>query len=540
MNAITASLHSNLRPLALALLLLVEVMIVSLGFDAFDEALLESGAWFAFLSHAGQFARVAVAVLVFTLLGLWPRAPLHLEAMNRSVAGGYRYQYRLGAQLVAFAVFVWCTAAVFGEQTRAEDMSSLLPVAWIAALVATSGLWLLALAPGSFWRRFAAAEAGVLLAAAAVGLLAWVLARYAQTLWSPMSELTFRLAGGLLELFYTDIIADPETKRLGVQGFSVLIAPVCSGYEGMGLMAIFTAFYLSVFRADFRFPQALLLFPIGLGVIWTFNVVRIAALIAIGASISPQVAVGGFHSQAGWISFIAVIMLTLTLAYRLPFFNRIAATGSVGNPTMTLPMALLIPFIVLLASTIVSSALSADFDWFYPLRVVAVGLALLFCWRRFGLSRPAARFEPWLAGVAVFGLWILLVPVDPAADQGFDAQLFAASPAIIALWLLFRIVGAVITVPLAEELLFRGYLLSRLAGREPLLQGRLEFSWMPLLVSSALFGLLHGDWVAGIGAGLVFGWVRYRGDVRDAIIAHACTNGLLTAYVIAGGHWSLW
>ena len=109
------------------------------------------------------------------------------------------------------------------------------------------------------------------------------------------------------------------------------------------------------------------------------------------------------------------------------------------------------------------------------------------------------------------------------------------------LWLLFRTLGAVITVPIAEELLFRGYLMSRLAKREVALEGKIEFGWVPFVASSVLFGLLHSNWIAGIAAGLVYGLVRYRGkSIWDAVIAHGFTNLLLTLYVLSTGTWSLW
>jgi CAAX prenyl protease-like protein len=96
-------------------------------------------------------------------------------------------------------------------------------------------------------------------------------------------------------------------------------------------------------------------------------------------------------------------------------------------------------------------------------------------------------------------------------------------------------------VPIAEELAFRGYLLATLTRGNPTPDQRLPFSWIALLASSAVFGLMHTDWMAGALAGLAFGLVRYhRGRVMDAVVAHAVTNALLSAYVLTTGHWSLW
>ncbi len=63
-----------------------------------------------------------------------------------------------------------------------------------------------------------------------------------------------------------------------------------------------------------------------------------------------------------------------------------------------------------------------------------------------------------------------------------------------------------------------------------------------VLVSSAAFGLLHGDrWLAGTLAGVLYAIaVVRRGRIGDAVVAHATTNGLLALWVLAGGNWRLW
>jgi CAAX prenyl protease-like protein len=66
-------------------------------------------------------------------------------------------------------------------------------------------------------------------------------------------------------------------------------------------------------------------------------------------------------------------------------------------------------------------------------------------------------------------------------------------------------------------------------------------SWFSILISSALFGALHGAWLAGTLVGLLYcaAFAR-RGSLADSILAHATTNALLAAFVLATGDWSLW
>jgi CAAX prenyl protease-like protein len=106
----------------------------------------------------------------------------------------------------------------------------------------------------------------------------------------------------------------------------------------------------------------------------------------------------------------------------------------------------------------------------------------------------------------------------------------------------FRTVAAVITVPIAEELAFRGFLIRRMSSAEFESLNPRHFTYIAVLVSSVAFGLLHGDrWLAGTLAGLIYAvaFLR-RGRIGDAVVAHATTNALLAVCVLLGGKWDLW
>jgi membrane protease YdiL (CAAX protease family) len=60
------------------------------------------------------------------------------------------------------------------------------------------------------------------------------------------------------------------------------------------------------------------------------------------------------------------------------------------------------------------------------------------------------------------------------------------------------------------------------------------------MLSSASFGLLHGQWLAGTVAGAGYAVAFYRsGKLGDAVIAHVTTNGLIALIVLVSGTWSL-
>jgi CAAX prenyl protease-like protein len=111
----------------------------------------------------------------------------------------------------------------------------------------------------------------------------------------------------------------------------------------------------------------------------------------------------------------------------------------------------------------------------------------------------------------------------------------------LAVWLAFRVLGTVVTVPLAEELAFRGYALRRLIAADFERVSFQRFTALSFFGSSLLFGALHSRLLAGSLAGAAYALVLYRrGEMTDAVVAHATTNALLATWVLATGAWSLW
>jgi exosortase E/protease (VPEID-CTERM system) len=334
-----------------------------------------------------------------------------------------------------------------------------------------------------------------------------------------------------------DVAYDPDDLVIRTSTFEVQLAPACSGYEGIGLIWAFLGAYLWLFRSRLRFPRAFLLPVLGSVVIWLLNAVRIAALVCIGTWGWREVALGGFHSQAGWLAFNAVALGLVLLSQRLPYFR--AGAHAAGGPSPA--AAYLAPFLTLMAVVMVTGAVTHGFDWLYPVRVLAVAGVLLLSRRAYaGWSWSWSWFAVAVGGV-VFALWLALEPAR-ADDAPLPGHLASLPGWLAALWMIFRVLGSVVTVPLAEELAFRGYLLRRLqaADFQEVPPGR--FSWLSFTVSSALFGALHpGRWLAGTLAGMLYAITLYRrGSLLDAAIAHGTTNALLAAYVIATGTWSLW
>jgi exosortase E/protease (VPEID-CTERM system) len=409
----------------------------------------------------------------------------------------------------------------------------------IAAAAALAAL--LTMAPLALWRDAVRALGAIWWYAAIAALLGTGAMQLAQMLWEPTAALTFELVRQLLEPILPALRADPVALELSTPRFAVTIADTCSGLEGVSLMLAFSGAWLLYFRREYIFPRALLLIPAGVITIFALNVLRIAALILIGDAGFADVAVYGFHSQAGWITFIAVACGLVLLSRRSSWLN-LMATQDDASPTMGNPTAVyLMPLLAVLAAGSLSRAFSGSFEFLYPLRVIA-GLLMLARYRR-ELAAIDWRCS-WRApavGAGIFLVWMaaahFLLP--PGA---MPERLAAAPAAVRAGWIASRIFGSVLIVPIAEELAYRGYLMRRLIQADFESLPFHAVRWPALALTAVVFGLAHGAlWLPGIVAGLAYGLLVIRcGRLGEAVAAHATTNALIAASALLWGQWQLW
>jgi CAAX prenyl protease-like protein len=133
--------------------------------------------------------------------------------------------------------------------------------------------------------------------------------------------------------------------------------------------------------------------------------------------------------------------------------------------------------------------------------VVGTAFAIWFFWRNRLAQSHFAGCWSWSAvgiGVGVFAVWVVLERAMGNADTASSLpNALAEMPVGLAAgWLAFRVIGSVITVPVAKELAFRGYVLRRLISSD-FDKVTPRFNWLSFLGSSFLFGTLHGRWIAG-------------------------------------------
>lgn len=229
------------------------------------------------------------------------------------------------------------------------------------------------------------------------------------------------------------------------------------------------------------------------------------------------------------------------------------AKSSFSNYSLLLPYFLPYAAFVIIANFPGSLPQEAN----YALRLVIVPGILVWAWRWYvplGRRKGAGASVGYGVACGIVGLvlWIVLLkPFAPAGAQTWDMWPFV-----------LRLLAASTIVPLAEELLMRGYIL-RLAYQWDHQRQRqkqnafhralfeqsineietVKWSLPAVVFSTAAFTLGHQvwEWPAAVGYGLLMCILTIkRQDLLACIVAHAVTNFTLGMYVYSTGQWQYW
>jgi len=196
--------------------------------------------------------------------------------------------------------------------------------------------------------------------------------------------------------------------------------------------------------------------------------------------------------------------------------------------------------------------------WFYFAKTI-VGAWLIW------LVRPYVAEMKWnfsweavVAGIAVFAMWVGIDGFYPPLDQLLDRvglvmaksdgakgwnphAEFGRASALAWMFVVVRAVGSTLVVPPLEEVFYRSFFYRSLlkADFQSVPLGRLVGT--PFVLTSTVFGLAHGEWLAGILCGFAYQALVCRKDrLGDAMAAHTITNALLAAWVVWRGAWKFW
>ncbi|MEM6891431.1 MAG: exosortase E/protease, VPEID-CTERM system [Pseudomonadota bacterium] len=349
-----------------------------------------------------------------------------------------------------------------------------------------------------------------------------------------LQDSTIQLSSFFLQLFGQDVHWDGGIV-LGIKGFAVRIGFPCAGLSGIAFASSAMTGYIFWRRAQLNVSRAISVIPLIAALSWGLNALRIAILLLIGAYWSPDLAVQGFHSYAGWISFTLLTGFLVVAVDRIAFFQAtpVSGTATKAVPVLKDPVsAQILPFAVFLFSSLVVGASFEVSAIGYPVRVIA-GLAALVLFIRCLPTGFSWTIDPHalVAGVAIAALWIW-------GHRDEEASLRQTVPGLsgfaVGVWVFFRLVGTAFLVPIVEELFFRAYLLKRLHFGGP------NGISVAVLCSSTLFATLHSDFVLAFFSGVLFGVLALRrGRVWDAVVAHSIANALIGGKVLLTNNWAL-
>ena len=213
-----------------------------------------------------------------------------------------------------------------------------------------------------------------------------------------------------------------------------------------------------------------------------------------------------------------------------------------------------LPMLVFLGFVWLGSAWSKEHPWTYPVayvaRTVIVAGLLVWLWPCY----TKIRWNHWWLGliVGVIGIfqWVGMQlflqnrfeHFRPGPDF-FNPEKVFQTPAAFWGFVAVRIVGAVLVVPVMEELFWRDYLWRQMLAPSDFKLAEVgERSWVAFLIVTGAFALVHGNWwlTSIVWAAMVGGLLVYTRSIGACIIAHAVTNLLLGLYVLKTHDWSFW
>ena len=201
-----------------------------------------------------------------------------------------------------------------------------------------------------------------------------------------------------------------------------------------------------------------------------------------------------------------------------------------------------LPFFLFAFFTVLGPKISLTQSIIYPLKTTVVAICLLIFlpkWKKeihITMDWPAI-----LAGIIVFGLWIGLegIVFQVGEPKGFNP--YQISPDWSSVLIGFRLLGAVLIVPIMEELFWRSFALRFLIETRFNTLPLGTFSWFSFIMVSIAFGLEHHRWLPGIIAGLAYALLLYRTkNLFSPILSHAVTNLLLGLYILITSQWKFW
>ncbi len=122
---------------------------------------------------------------------------------------------------------------------------------------------------------------------------------------------------------------------------------------------------------------------------------------------------------------------------------------------------------------------------------------------------------------------------DPFSRQGMSLNSVA--------FVLVRLTGLALVVPIMEELFWRGFLARFLIDEKFTQVPQGQFTTQSFSIVTAAFVAVHPELLAALAWGALVNWLYHKtGNIWACVAMHAVTNLLLGAWILATGDWRLW
>jgi CAAX prenyl protease-like protein len=184
----------------------------------------------------------------------------------------------------------------------------------------------------------------------------------------------------------------------------------------------------------------------------------------------------------------------------------------------------------------------------YLIKVCAVTLSLVLCRGVFSDIRPSRRFvvPAVIVGGAVFAAWVGIdkwVPYPHLGTRvGFNPFESLDRPGVAAAFVVVRLYGLCLLVPVMEELFWRSFLLRYLTTTQDFESMPVgAFSWSAFWLVALVFGVAHPEWLPAVVTACAYALLlRQTKSLFAVVVAHAVTNGALGIYILLSHDWQYW
>jgi len=309
------------RWIFLAALLFGELIFLTSTFDSPNLGGIESW-WARLLRNSSIIPFWGVAATVATMMIGWDRLR---DEIRRAMQYGSMQSPKLWRMfmlyhIVAFIALALLTGVVCNEDIEHYSHVWLWVLFWIGSGFATVAFAGAALFPPALWGQFLGRISGLCVAGAVLGIAACFVGRWSQELWNywprrPTMWIVSELLGVFCQQAYEPSRFVLGARLAGADPAFLEIAPLCSGYEGFGLIWMFLGIGVWRTRHRLRIPRTLLLISFASLMMWSAIVLRLFTLVLI-ALVSTERAVSAAHSELGWVIFNVLTLGIIVVASR--------------------------------------------------------------------------------------------------------------------------------------------------------------------------------------------------------------------------------